>query len=60
MQVRRTDKLTAHEAGYHSVAEYMTYVEEWFEMYEQKHPGVERKVFLATDDTGVLNEAKLR
>lgn len=59
VQVRRTDKLTAHEAGYHSVAEYMTYVEEWFEMYEQKHPGVERKVFLATDDSGVLNEAKL-
>lgn len=58
VQVRRTDKLTAHEAGYHKVTEYMTYVEEWFEMYEQKHPGVERKVYLATDDTSVLTEAQ--
>lgn len=58
VQVRRTDKLTAHEAGYHTVAEYMTYVEEWFEMYEQRHPGVKRKVYLATDDTSVIDEAR--
>ena len=56
--MRRTDKITAREAGFHSVDEYMTYVEEWFDTYEQKHPGTERKVYLATDDTHVLVEAQ--
>ena len=60
MQVRRTDKITAHEAGFHSVDEYMTYVEEWFDTYEQNHPDVERKVYLATDDTNVLEEAQMK
>lgn len=60
VQVRRTDKITAREAGFHSVAEYMTYVEEWFDTYEQRHPGVERKVYLATDDTHVLEEAQTK
>lgn len=58
VQVRRTDKITAREARYHGVAEYMTYVEEWFDTYEQKHPGVGRNVYLATDDTTVLKEAQ--
>ena len=60
MQVRRTDKITAREARYHGVAEYMTYVEEWFDTYEQKHPGVGRNVYLATDDTTVLKEAQTK
>ena len=58
VQVRRTDKITAREAQSHPVKEYMTFVEEWFNTYEQKHPGVERLVYIATDDSTVLKEAE--
>ncbi|XP_052272764.1 alpha-(1,6)-fucosyltransferase-like isoform X3 [Dreissena polymorpha] len=57
VQVRRTDKLIS-EAKFHSVDEYMHHVVEWYDIYEKKHPGVQRKVYIATDDPGVLHEAK--
>ena len=57
MHVRRTDKVGL-EAAFHSVEEYMLYVDEWFDTYEQKHPGVKRKVYLASDDPTVLSDAK--
>ncbi|XP_061164146.1 alpha-(1,6)-fucosyltransferase-like [Saccostrea echinata] len=57
VHIRRTDKLAA-EASFHSVAEYMTYVEDYFSKLEQRIPGVQRKVFLASDDPTALPEAK--
>ena len=55
--MRRTDKVGL-EAAFHSVEEYMLYVNEWFDTYEQKHHGVKRKVYLASDDPTVLSDAK--
>lgn len=57
VHIRRTDKLAA-EASFHSVAEYMTYVEDFFSKLELRMPGVERRVFLASDDPSALPEAK--
>jgi glycoprotein 6-alpha-L-fucosyltransferase len=57
VHIRRTDKLAA-EASFHSVAEYMTYVEDYFSRLELRMPGIERRVFLASDDPTALPEAK--
>lgn len=57
VHIRRTDKV-GMEAQFHSVEEYMKYVDEWFGIYERRHPGVQRRVYLASDDPNVLNEAK--
>ena len=57
VHVRRTDKV-GMEAQFHAVQEYMAYVEEWFDIYEKRHPGVQRRVYLASDDPNVLQEAK--
>lgn len=57
VHIRRTDKLAA-EASFHSVAEYMTYVEDYFSALELRNPGVQRRVFLASDDPTALPEAK--
>ncbi|XP_062585008.1 alpha-(1,6)-fucosyltransferase-like [Saccostrea cucullata] len=57
VHIRRTDKLAA-EASFHSVAEYMTYVEDYFNKLEHRMPGVQRRVFLASDDPTALPEAK--
>jgi hypothetical protein len=57
VHIRRTDKLQ-QEASYHSVEEYMTQVEEWYDrretMYGKKE---EKRVYLATDDQTALNQA---
>ena len=57
VHVRRTDKVGL-EAAYHGIEEYMLYVDEWFDTYEQRHPGIRRKVYLASDDPTVLSDAK--
>ena len=36
----------------------MLYVDEWFDAYEHRHPGIQRKVYLASDDPSVLSDAK--
>lgn len=46
------------EAQFHALQEYMTYVDEWFDIYEKRNPGVQRRVYLASDDPNVLQEAK--
>ena len=59
VQVRRTDKIGT-EAEFHSIEEYMVHVEEWYkqravttgQQVEQK------RVFLATDDRNLLEEAR--
>ena len=57
VHVRRTDKVGL-EAAFHGVEEYMLYVDEWFDAYEHRHPGIKRKVYLASDDPSVLSDAK--
>ncbi|XP_052271039.1 alpha-(1,6)-fucosyltransferase-like isoform X1 [Dreissena polymorpha] len=57
VHVRRTDKIGT-EAKFHSIDEYMRYANEWFDIYQKQHPGVQRRVYLASDDPGVLHEAK--
>ena len=58
MHVRRTDKVNS-EAARHEVEEYMGHVEDWFRFREKLHPGpVERRVYLATDEPKVLEEAR--
>ena len=57
--MRRTDKIDT-EAAFHSIEEYMVHVEEW---YQQRaiaigHEVDEKRVFLATDDHQLLEEAK--
>ncbi|KAH3883862.1 alpha-(1,6)-fucosyltransferase-like [Dreissena polymorpha] len=36
----------------------MRHVEEWFDVYEKQHSHIQRKVYIASDDPGVLHEAK--
>ena len=55
LHVRRTDKTS--EAAYHPLHEYMTYVEEWYDAHELLHPGTKRRVYLATDESSLINEA---
>ncbi|XP_052767020.1 alpha-(1,6)-fucosyltransferase-like [Mya arenaria] len=57
VHVRRTDKV-GMEAQFHSLDEYMGHVEDWFNTYEKRHPDIQRRVFLASDDPEVLQEAK--
>lgn len=60
VQIRRTDKLSAHEAKFYSLEEYMGHVTNYF-LQRQRHQAVgERRVFLATDDPSVLAEARLK
>jgi len=59
VHVRRTDKVGT-EAAFHGIEEYMAHVNEW---YDQRAitTGKEvdkRRVFLATDDPQLLEEAK--
>jgi hypothetical protein len=57
VHIRRTDKLQ-QEASYHSVEEYMTQVEEWYDRRKTLFgKEEERRVFLATDDKSVLSQA---
>ena len=59
VHVRRTDKVGT-EAAFHGIEEYMTHVEEYFERYKMYNNvrDVNKKVYLATDDPGLLPEAK--
>jgi len=57
IHVRRTDKVGT-EAAFHSVEEYMKYVEEWFRKYELAHSNVKRRVYVASDDPKVLGECR--
>jgi glycoprotein 6-alpha-L-fucosyltransferase len=57
--VRRTDKINK-EASFHRLSEYMTYVEEYYDMLESTHTNqsIERNVYLASDDVSVFNESR--
>jgi glycoprotein 6-alpha-L-fucosyltransferase len=60
LQIRRTDKIGT-EAAYHSVEEYVRWAEFWFQIQERRHSPprqLKRRVFIATDEPNVVNEAK--
>ena len=55
MHIRRTDKIK--EASFHSLDEYMQHVETYYNQREHREGEMIRKVYLATDDPSVLNDA---
>ncbi|KAH8324095.1 hypothetical protein KR074_009011 [Drosophila pseudoananassae] len=57
VHVRRTDKVGT-EAACHSVEEYMTYVEDYYRTLEVNGSSVTRRIFLASDDALVIEEAR--
>jgi glycoprotein 6-alpha-L-fucosyltransferase len=59
VHVRRTDKVGT-EAAFHSLAEYMKSVDEYYMQLEQVQYIEKRRIFLASDDPKVIDEARKR
>ncbi|XP_055380359.1 alpha-(1,6)-fucosyltransferase [Condylostylus longicornis] len=57
VHVRRTDKVGT-EAAFHSIDEYMSYVEDYYLTLEMNNTRIVRRIFLASDDPRVISEAK--
>lgn len=57
IHVRRTDKVGT-EAAFHSIEEYMTHVEDYFLTLETNGTTIPRRIFLASDDARVIDEAR--
>ena len=57
IHVRRTDKLR-WEAKFHGIEEYMDHVEKYYQELEKREAVSVRRVFLATDEVGLLYEAQ--
>ncbi|XP_030380911.1 alpha-(1,6)-fucosyltransferase [Scaptodrosophila lebanonensis] len=57
VHVRRTDKVGT-EAAFHSIEEYMTHVEDYYRTLEVNGTTVVRRIFLASDDARVIDEAR--
>ncbi|KAL9877974.1 alpha-(1,6)-fucosyltransferase 8 isoform 3-T3 [Glossina fuscipes fuscipes] len=57
IHVRRTDKVGT-EAAFHSIEEYMTHVEDYFLTLETNGTMIPRRIFLASDDARVIDEAR--
>uniref|UniRef100_A0A2R5LN15 Alpha-(1,6)-fucosyltransferase n=1 Tax=Ornithodoros turicata TaxID=34597 RepID=A0A2R5LN15_9ACAR len=57
VHVRRTDKIGT-EAGFHSLEEYMEYVDDYFDTLELQRAVPKRRVYLATDDSSLLGQAR--
>ncbi|XP_007886281.2 alpha-(1,6)-fucosyltransferase [Callorhinchus milii] len=57
VHVRRTDKVGT-EAAYHPIEEYMVHVEEHYKLLARKTEIDRKRVYLATDDPTLLQEAK--
>ena len=56
VQVRRTDKLIK-EAEFHGLEEYMLHVQQYYEYLETRQTVDRRRVYIATDDPSVLQQA---
>lgn len=56
VHVRRTDKLKA-EASFHAIEEYMAHVDDYYNLLEKRQHVDKRRIFLASDDPSVLQEA---
>ncbi|ALC49021.1 FucT6 [Drosophila busckii] len=57
VHVRRTDKVGT-EAAFHGIEEYMTHVEDYYRTLEINGTTVVRRIFLASDDAHVIEEAR--
>ena len=57
VQVRRTDKINT-EAAFHSIEEYMYWVDLYYNKLARVQAIEKRRVYLATDDPNLLPEAK--
>ncbi|VDP23320.1 unnamed protein product [Soboliphyme baturini] len=58
IHVRRTDKLMV-EAKFHPLSQYMASVEEWYaKKILRNASGTKRRIYLATDDSSLLAEAR--
>ena len=55
--MRRTDKINT-EAAFHSIEEYMYWVDLYYNKLERVQAVEQRRVYLATDDSNLLPEAK--
>lgn len=55
--MRRTDKVGT-EASYHSVEEYMSAVDAYYDQLELKEKVDKRRIYLATDDPKVIADAR--
>lgn len=58
IHIRRTDKITSREASFHSLEEYMQHVETYYERLEMFEKIDSRRVFIASDDSTVIDEAR--
>ncbi|XP_051510281.1 alpha-(1,6)-fucosyltransferase-like isoform X1 [Myxocyprinus asiaticus] len=59
VHVRRTDKVGT-EAAFHPIEEYMAHVEEQFQYISQRVHVDKKRVYLATDDPSLLQEARTK
>uniref|UniRef100_A0A646QIG9 Alpha-(1,6)-fucosyltransferase n=1 Tax=Hemiscolopendra marginata TaxID=943146 RepID=A0A646QIG9_9MYRI len=57
IHVRRTDKVGT-EAAFHNIYEYMEHVKEFYRQLELHHPVPVKRVYIASDDPSVFEEAK--
>ncbi|XP_067011282.2 alpha-(1,6)-fucosyltransferase isoform X2 [Anabrus simplex] len=57
VHIRRTDKVGT-EAAFHPIEQYMSAVEEYFDLLEMRQPVPQRRVYLASDDPKVIVETK--
>ena len=57
VHVRRTDKVGT-EAAFHPIEEYMQHVEDYYQMLGRRTHVDKKRVYLATDDPSLLQEAK--
>ena len=57
VHVRRTDKVGT-EASFHGIEEYMEYVTSYYDFMQHRQRIDMRRVYLATDDPGLLAEAR--
>uniref|UniRef100_A0A1B0GKV9 Alpha-(1,6)-fucosyltransferase n=2 Tax=Lutzomyia longipalpis TaxID=7200 RepID=A0A1B0GKV9_LUTLO len=57
VHIRRTDKVGT-EAAFHNLKEYMAAVDEYYDQLEMRQPVDKRRVYIASDDYKVIDEAK--
>ena len=55
--MRRTDKVGT-EAAFHGIEEYMVHVENYYQLQQKIRPVDKKRVYLATDDQNLLEEAR--
>lgn len=59
MHIRRTDKVGT-EAAFHKLDEYMAHVEEYYRSLEMTNPVTQKRVYIATDEPKIFDEAKIK